>query len=227
MISWLLNRKGNEILAVSAAVKTHWQKLVAEDKIRVLYNGIDYELFENNQTTFRNELGIPENAIVMGMVGRVHYWKGQDYFLQIAGILHQSFPNLQFILVGDPFPGYEYLYGEMDKIIHQYQMASHIHIIGYREDIANIYQAFDIFVLPSQLPDPAPLVVTEAMSAGRAVVVTEQGGAMEMVVHQESGLHIPLHDAEKAATIIGQLISDEAFRTKLGQQAKQRIITHF
>ena len=106
LLSWILNRNGNEILVVSEAVKNHWRKKVAVEKIKVLYNGVDYELFEDNTSTFRKELGIADNAVVMGMMGRVHFWKGQDYFLKIAGRLYQSFPNLQFVLVGDPFPGY-------------------------------------------------------------------------------------------------------------------------
>ena len=227
LLRWILNRNGNEILVVSEAVKNHWRKKVAVEKIKVLYNGVDYELFEDNTSTFRKELGIADNAVVMGMMGRVHFWKGQDYFLKIAGRLYQSFPNLQFVLVGDPFPGYEYLYQDMDAIIQQFQMAHNVHIVGYREDISNIFHAFDIFVLPSQLPDPAPAVVTEAMSAGIAVVVTEQGGAVEMIVNQESGLLIPLHDAEKAAAIISSLVTDAALRNQLGKQAKDRIIQHF
>jgi glycosyltransferase involved in cell wall biosynthesis len=46
------------------------------------------------------------------MIGRVHHWKGQDYFLQIAGELIKTHPDLQFIMVGDAFPGNEYLYEE-------------------------------------------------------------------------------------------------------------------
>ena len=65
------------------------------------------------------------------------------------------------------------------------------------------------------------------MSAGIAVVVTEQGGAVEMIVNQESGLLIPLHDAEKAAAIISSLVTDAALRNQLGKQAKDRIIQHF
>ncbi len=199
LISWMLNRRGTEVLVVSQAVKTHWSRYVDPNRIIILYNGVDYEMFSTTDTPFRHELGIGPDAVVIGMMGRVHFWKGQDYFLTIAGILHKTFPELRFVLVGDPFPGYEYLYTEMDAIIDRYGIRNRVHIIGYREDIANIFNAFDIFVLPSLQPDPAPAVVTEAMAASKPVVVTEQGGAVEMIVPGESGILIPLHDAQAAA----------------------------
>ncbi len=226
-ISRLLNRKGTEVLVVSEAVKKHWTRYVNPKKITVLYNGVDLEIFSDPQTTFRKELGIKPDAIVIGMMGRVHFWKGQDYFLTIAGILHKSFPELRFILVGDPFPGYEYLYDEMDKIIDHAGIRKNVSLVGYREDIVNIFNAFDLFILPSLLPDPAPAVVTEAMAASKAVVITEQGGAVEMIVPGESGLFIPLDDAQQAAKIITPLIKDTNLRTTMGINARNRVVAHF
>lgn len=227
VISWMLNREGNESLVVSEAVKKHWSRYIDPAKITVLYNGVDYALFADKKSDFRQELGIDQDTVVLGMVGRVHFWKGQDYFLKIAGVLHRQFPQLAFVLVGDPFPGYEYLYDEMDKIIDENNIRPNVYMAGYREDIVSIFNAFDIFMLPSLLPDPAPAVVTEAMAASKPVVVTEQGGAVEMIVNNESGILIPLDDARVAAEKIAPLVLNPALRQKMGANAYDRIVKHF
>ena len=227
IISRMLNRNVNEIWVVSAAVKKHWSKGVNPDKIKVLYNGVDLTAFEHAASGFRKELSIPEDALVIGMMGRVHYWKGQDYFLEIAGILHQAFPEVHFLLVGDPFPGYEYLYQNMNAIIEKNHLQNQTHIVGYREDISHFYHSLDIFVLPSLQPDPAPAVVTEAMASGIPVVITNQGGAVEMIEPNISGLIIPIGRPEEAAKIIAPLVKDKLFRKEMGGNGLKRVRDFF
>ena len=227
LLSALLNKEMNRCLVVSEAVKNHWAKYVKKSKITVLYNGVDYWLFEDKKTTFRAEQNIPADAIVIGMMGRVHYWKGQDYFLKIAGQLHQQFSNLFFVMVGDAFPGYEYLYDNLEKIIIEEKLEGRVTQVNYRSDIQNIYNALNIFILPSQLPDPAPAVVTEAMATGLPVVVTNQGGAIEMIVDGISGMTIPLNDAATAANKIASLIKNKEERINMGAAAKARINQYF
>lgn len=227
LLSTLMNKKINHCLVVSEAVKNHWAKYVKKSKMTVLYNGVDYWLFEDKKTTFRAEQNIPADAIVIGMMGRVHYWKGQDYFLKIAGQLHQQFSNLFFVMVGDAFPGYEYLYDNLEKIIIEEKLEGRVTQVNYRSDIQNIYNAFNIFILPSQLPDPAPAVVTEAMAAGLPVIVTNQGGAIEMIVDGISGMTIPLNDAATAANKIASLIKNKEERINMGAAAKARVNQYF
>jgi len=85
----------------------------------------------------------------------------------------------------------------------------------------------DVFILPSLLPDPAPLVVTEAMAAGLPVVATRQGGAVEMIENNVSGLLIPINNAPAAAAIIEALLMNETYRKDMGAQAKKRMQEKF
>ena len=77
------------------------------------------------------------------------------------------------------------------------------------------------------MPDPAPAVVTEAMAAGLPVVVTNQGGAIEMIVDGISGMTIPLNDAAAAANKIASLIKNKEERINMGAAAKARINQYF
>lgn len=223
----LLNQKQNRVIAVSMAVKNYWCRYVNPSRITVLYNGVDYWQFSGKESGFRQELSIKPESVVIGMMGRVHYWKGQDYFFRIAGILHKEFPELVFVSVGDAFPGYEYLYDQLNSIIKEEQLENVVKQVPYREDIVNIYNSFDIFILPSILPDPAPAVVTEAMSAALPVIVTDQGGALEMIESGISGLVIPINEPSEAAERMKPLIRDKSKRIQMGQNASKRITEHF
>ena len=227
ILSGLINTKNNKAIAVSEAVKTHWTKYVAPHKIDVLYNGVDYWLFENIRSDLRHTQNIQPTTILIGMMGRVHFWKGQDYFVQIAGELFKTHKNVHFLIVGDAFAGYEYLHDNINQLIEKHGLQSHVTQLPYRSDITNIYGALDVFILPSLLPDPAPAVVTEAMAAGHAVVATQQGGAVEMIENNVSGLLIPINDAPAAAAIIEPLLSNEAYRKNMGAQAKKRMQEKF
>src|SRR6476661_9134095 len=161
------------------------------------------------------------------MVGRVHYWKGQSYFLKIAASLSAKYPNARFIMVGDAFPGYEYLYKELEAIKTEFQLQDKVYDLGYRKDISYILNSLDIFVLPSVLPDPFPTVILEAMSLGKPVVATAHGGALEMVADQQTAVIIPVNEPEIAAELIGPLISDSSTRNQLGEAGRIRLQEKF
>jgi glycosyltransferase involved in cell wall biosynthesis len=227
LLSRLINTKNNQAIAVSEAVKTHWTKHVHPNKIDVLYNGVDYWLFENIQSDLRNTLNLQPDTILIGMMGRVHFWKGQDYFVSIAGELYKTHKNIHFLIVGDAFAGYEYLHDTINQLIVKHGLQGKVTQLPYRSDITNIYGALDVFILPSLLPDPAPAVVTEAMAAGLSVVATQQGGAMEMIENNVSGLLIPINNAAAAAKIMEPLLSNQAYRKNMGAQAKKRMQEKF
>ena len=227
ILSRLINTKNNQAIAVSEAVKTHWTKFVQPNKIDVLYNGVDYWLFENTQSDLRQSLNISPNTILIGMMGRVHFWKGQDYFVNIAGEIFKSHKNVHFLIVGDAFAGYEYLHDNINNLIDANHLQGKVTQLPYRSDITNIYGALDIFILPSLLPDPAPAVVTEAMAAGLPVVATQQGGAVEMIENEVSGLLIPINNAAAAAKIMEPLLSNLTYRKNMGMQAKKRMQEKF
>jgi glycosyltransferase involved in cell wall biosynthesis len=226
IISGLVKRYSDVVIVVSDAVKTSWSKLVAPEKIHVVYNGIDYTPFLN-ATGNEKAKGIPTDKMIIGMIGRVHHWKGQDYFLQIASILIKKYPQLHFVMAGDVFPGNEYLYAKLEAIKKENGLHTCVTDLGYRTDIPELLRSFDIFVLPSTKPDPFPTVILEAMAAARPVAATRMGGAPEMIEDGISGWLIPHDDAGKAASILETLICDTALQTQSGEMARERVLSVF
>jgi glycosyltransferase involved in cell wall biosynthesis len=88
------------------------------------------------------------------------------------------------------------------------------------------YRSIDLLILPSQLPDPLPTVILEAMQYQIPVVATKQGGAMEMVKDNETGIFIPLDNALEAAQKIYAILP-EKIRLSMGSQGKKRVDKHF
>ncbi len=227
MIGWILNRYSDTVITASDAVRNHWKQWVAPKKLRTIYNGLDCTPFNNKHGDLRTSLNIPDDYLLVGMIGRVHYWKGQDYFIKIAASLLKLNPKIHFVMVGDAFPGYEYLYTQNQKIIDHEGINDKIYNLGYREDIVNIVNSLDIFILPSTQPDPFPTVVLEAMAAGKAVAATNHGGAREMLIDGHSGLLIPINDAKEAAQILLPLADSSQERKRMGENAALRIKNEF
>jgi len=226
-MGWLLNKYSTSVITASDAVKNHWKQWVDPAKLKTIYNGLDCTPFADKKGTLKAELNISDQTILVGMIGRVHFWKGQDYFIKIAAELLKLNANIKFVMVGDAFPGYEYLYAQNQQVIDENGINNMIYNLGYREDIINIMNSLDVFVLPSVLPDPFPTVVLEAMAAGKAVVATRQGGAQEMIEDGDSGLLIPIDQAFEAAKTMLPLINSINERERMGKNAASRIRAQF
>jgi glycosyltransferase involved in cell wall biosynthesis len=205
----------------------HWQQNKVTNKFILIHNGFDYSEFNQSSSTLRKELNIADDVIIVGMIGRINNIKGQDYFLQIAGKLKAKKYSLAFIIVGDTVTGYEKKMDELKLIAAKENISTDVYFTGLRTDIGNVLNAFDIFVLPSILPDSFPTVVLEAMAAAKPVIATKQGGAVEMIKENETGMFIPLNNIDEAANIIEKLIQDKTIRMQMGEAGKQRVNEHF
>ena|SRR5690554_458365 len=230
-LGWILGkmvgRYADQVIVVSDAVKCFWQPFMANKELTVVYNGIDYAPYIDPPSSLRKELSIPEEIVLVGMIGRISHWKGQAYFLEMAKLLSLSHQRLAFVIAGDAFPGSEYLVAEMQQKIAALGLEENVFTLGFRTDVPEIMAALDVFVLPSIQPDPLPTVILEAMASGKPVVATSHGGAREMIKENETGYLIPWDNAPKAAEIILPLVKDAALRQEMGRNGRRRVLQHF
>ncbi|WP_200974984.1 glycosyltransferase family 4 protein [Echinicola sp. 20G] len=226
-IEALLQKTGDLVICVSQATANNYSSGVEKNKLKVVYNGIDYLPFKQAKYDLKKEIGIDQNTVLIGMIARVHFWKGQTYFLDVAKELAKRHQNIHFVMVGDAFEGYEYLYDEIKTKIKENELVDKVTNLGYRTDIPNIMSGLDIFMLPSILPDPLPTTVLEAMAAGKPVVATAHGGATEMVLDQETGYLVPWDQANKAALVFDSLIKNEGLRMEMGRAGQKKVMDNF
>ena len=227
IISWHLNKFADQVVVVSNEVRKHWIKFVNKEKIKVVYNGLKHPELSFTGYDLKKELKLNEGVILVGMIGRVNLWKGQKYFLNMAKLITEKNKDVRFVMVGDAYEGYEYLYQEIENHIKSLNLQNHVYNLGYRTDIQQILEGFDLFILPSIEPDPLPTVVLEAMGAGKAVVATAHGGALEMVEEGETGILIPWDNPKNAVDSFSHLLDNKKLRELMGNQGRQRALNFF
>ena len=108
----------------------------------------------------------------------------------------------------------------------QLQLQDVVKQLGFRNDIPSLMQSIDLFLLPSQLPDPFPTVILEAMASGKPVIATQMGGALEMIESGITGDFMPADNAAEAANKIANWLDKEKLNTA-GRAARQRVLEKF
>ncbi|MDX5338519.1 MAG: glycosyltransferase family 4 protein [Cyclobacteriaceae bacterium] len=227
LLARMLDSSTPRPIAVSQAVADHWQPELQYAKIQVVPNGIPYEDFLQAKGDLKPELKLDEETILIGMIGRINPGKGQLFFLELAEKIVKKYPQAHFLLVGDPFPGYESILEEMGEEIRLKKLETNVSYLGFRKDIPEVMASLDIFVLPSVLPDSFPTVILEAMAAGKPVVATQSGGASEMVLEGKTGFLIPIKDANSGYEAISQLIENPSLRNSMGESGRKRVLETF
>lgn len=229
-LSFIISHFSDEVVVVSNAVKKHLMDTgYFKKEIKVIYNGVDNKIFnQNNDTEYiRKEFNIPKDSIVVGMIGRINAWKGQKDFLLAMDKVLKNNDNVYAMMVGGVFEGEEWRKKELEGQINNMENKDRIIFSDYRKDTPNIHCLYDIFVLPSTNPDPLPTVVLEAMASGKPVVGYRHGGICEMVNDNENGLLIDIKNTEQLADGIDYLINQEHVRKEKGNNSKIKQLNEF
>ena len=224
-INFLMGRYADTIVTVSNAVANHVKqsRYVKDDQIQVIYNGVDNAVYhEIDASAVCDQFGIAQDALVIGIVGRVNAWKGQGDFLKAVTPILQANPKAVAFLAGSAFEGEEWRVDELEKAISDSPVAGQIKRIDYYNKTTELYNMFDIFVLPSTNPDPLPTVVLEAMACGKPVVSYRHGGVCEMVKEGENGLLATPNQPAELTKAIQDLAENTEKREQFGKASVKR-----
>lgn len=229
ILSYFIYHLSDKIVVMSNEVKSlFFKERKGSQKIIVLYEGIDPENFSSNSNSkkIREEFGISPDEFVIGMVGRITPWKGQDDFIKAAALALKEGSNMWFFVVGDIYPkGVRQIVfkKKLKRMVKEMGISDKIIFTTFREDIPNFMVAFDIFVLPSNKPEPFGIVILEAMAMAKPVIATNIGGPLEIITHQRTGIFVPPRAPERIAQAIIELAKDDAKRYRLGDAAKEYV----
>jgi glycosyltransferase involved in cell wall biosynthesis len=202
---------------------------VTESRISVHYPFIDVEAHQPDATArkrIREKLGIPGNAIVVGMSGTFIIRKAPDRFIDIAAKVLASAPEtpVHFMWVGGTT---ETEYGRyMLTDARRLGISERFHFVRETTDPRPYLAALDIFMLTSR-SDPFPLVCLEAaVQAETPIICFDQAGGMPELVGDTSGMVVPYLDTDAAADAILRLVAEPDLRRKLGKQASETVRAH-
>jgi len=172
----------------------------ANEKLRLVYNGVDVkDGDERRQAALRKKLGIRDEDIVAGVVGKIYEGKGQREALQAAASLAPRYPRLKWLIVG-AVRDERYARG-LSELVRAAGIADRIRFTGYHPDLVDLLKIMTVVVIPSVV-ESFGRVALEAMAAGVPVVAVRAGGLPEIVAHGENGF---LAETRDPANIAGML----------------------
>jgi glycosyltransferase involved in cell wall biosynthesis len=145
---------------------------------------------------------------IVGSVGRLAEQKGFDTLLDAAALV----PEAEFVLVGD---------GELRARL-EAQAGENVRLTGRRDDVPELLASFAVYAQPSRY-EGLCVAVLEAQAAGVPVIATPVGGMRDTVVHEETGLGVPVGDAQALAAAVRRLLDDESLAARLAAEAGRRV----
>ena len=192
----------------------------ANDKIRVILNGVDCVRFsppgEEERNSLRKKHGLLQDGLVIGIVGRFGEFKGHARLIRGFEQLAEKHPRLQLLMVGDHGP-------EKDRVMELVAASPYRERIvwsGFQSEPADFYRMMDLLVVPSE-NEGLSNALLEAMACGVACVAHPACGANEVVVEGVNGMLRPMADAGQLATVIREAIADPLRLRELGIQARR------
>ena len=189
-------------------------------------NGFDTSLFKPStqiREQLRSQLGLAQDALLIGSIARYHPMKDHANLLQAAQLLISKGTEVNFVLVGT----------EVDRdnqtltnLIAELGIGDRVHLLGERRDIPQITPALDILTSSSAFGEAFPLVIGEAMSSGVPCVVTDLGDSAWIV--GDTGKVVPIKNPVALAQAWQEIIAlGTEGRQQLGKAARSRIIDDF
>ncbi len=205
------------IPCVSAATAVQFD---AAPQVSVLHDGLALPVERVPRRAARAALGLPQDAWVVAVLGRISGWKGQDVLVRALGQpALVGRPDVVALVAGEPWRGEERHLRGLHEVAAQLGVGARVHHVGFREDVAAVYGAADVVAVPSKQPDPFPNAALEAAAAGCCVVASAHGGLPELLRDGETGVLVPPGDPVALAEALAALHDDPERVARLGAAA--------
>jgi glycosyltransferase involved in cell wall biosynthesis len=194
----------------------------------VIYNGVDSDHFEATDSfeagkRLRASLGVKPEALLLGTVGMCRPEKNQEVLLTTLRRLRVARVDAHLAIAGDG-P----LLERLKRRAIELEIAERVHFVGAVEDVRPLLAALDVFVLPSIAVESFSNAALEAMSMGRPVILSDIGGAREMITDGVEGYVVsPTELPARMPAIIAALYSDRRKRQQMGAAARNRAVSCF
>ena len=215
----------DKIICISDAEKQSAldKKICREDKLQVIFNGVDIESYENGVrgAIKRKDLNIPEDAFVVGMVGRMSPQKAPDVFVKMAKQVKDEIPNAHFIIVGN---------GNQEDEIRKYAedngFSNSLHITGWVDNPMSYVELFDVACLLSRW-EGFGLALPEYMMAGKPIVASRVDAIPNIIRNGENGLLVEVDDDIGASKAVLRILREDGLRKKIVAQGLEDVHNRF
>lgn len=225
LIEKVMSPFANKIVCISDAEKKSAlnKHICAEKKLNVIFNGVDIQEYENtsNNNIKRSDLGIPDDAFVVGMVGRLAFQKAPDIFIEMAKCIKEQIPNAHFIIVGN---------GDMQEQVEEYAkkygFKDALHITGWVDNPLDYVKLFDVATLLSRW-EGFGLAIPEYMMCQKPVVATAVDAIPNLITDHKNGLLVPMENPDAAYNAVMEVYRDEKLKKKIVKQGSLDVYDKF
>ena len=215
----------DKIICISDAEKQSAfdKKICTKRKLQVIFNGVDIENYEKgvHGAVGRKDLNIPEDAFVVGMVGRMSPQKAPDVFVKMAKKVKDEVPNAHFIIVGN---------GNQESEIRKYAedngFTDSLHITGWVDNPLSYVELFDVACLLSRW-EGFGLALPEYMMASKPIVATRVDAIPNIIQDKKNGLLVEVDDAVGASEAVLRFYRDDGLRNRLVAQGMEDVHKKF
>ena len=205
------------------------QDLLPESKGEVLGAGsccgVDIDWFRPPTPTERHNareaIGLSNEDIVIGFLGRVAVDKGIRELVEASEALHAEYPRVRLVIVGpveDP--------SELNELLREIRSMDWAVMLDSTDDSRLMYWAFDVYCLPSYR-EGFPIAPLEAQACGLPVVTTNATGCVDSIESNRTGLSVPRGDCPTLISALSELIESERVRKRMGAAGRNRVVQHF
>lgn len=206
----------DKIICISDAEKQSAleKKICKDDKLQVIFNGVDIDSYENgvHGAVKRKELNIPDDAFVVGMVGRVSTQKAPDVFIKMAKLVKDKVTNAHFIIVGNGNQEVEII-----KYAENNGFSDSLHITGWVDNPMSYVELFDVACLLSRW-EGFGLALSEYMMVGKPIVASSVDAIPNIIRDGENGLLVEVDDAVGASKAVMRIYQEDGLKDRLVAQ---------
>ena len=201
---------------------------------KVIYNGVDIIKYAKtyNINKVRKKFGIKKREILVGLIGRIDWWKGHEYFIESIAIASREEKSIKGLIVGglednvSKKKNQEYL-EKLKCKIKDLKLSDRISFTGHRNDIHKILYLLDVVVHASSNPEPFGLVIIEGMAAKKPVIATAAGGVLDIIEDKVNGILVPCKDSVAMAKAILRVVKNKEESRRISMAGYNRVIESF
>jgi glycosyltransferase involved in cell wall biosynthesis len=226
---WLAERL-DAVICVSHAVRENLEACgLGHLRVTTISNGLDPSdmVITSEPGAILREFGLAPTSRLVGIVGNIKEWKGQEVVVRAMARLAQRHPDVSCLLIGDSSRSSQAYRDKIERLVSELGLAGRVILTGYRSNVPDYVNALDVLIHASTESEPFGRVVLEGMALRKPVVGARGGGVPEIIENGVTGLlYTPGSDTE-LSDCLAHLLGNEELRRAMGDAGYVRLISEF